>query len=124
MSRLPALGKRVRVTQQLLPIITYGCELYPEPSEQQCRLAAEIHRWVVGAYRGSSTRKVEALTRISDLRSLMRNRRIRWATSVYGRHLPELTAKAAQILGEVLEEDAELRWMSGEYPEGRGVVRV
>jgi len=67
LSRLPALGKRKIATQQLLPIITYGCGLYPEPSEQQSRLAAEVQRRVVGAYKGSSTRKVEALTGISDL---------------------------------------------------------
>jgi len=64
--QLLALGKSKIVMQQLLPIITYGCELYPEPSEQQCRLAAEIQRWVVGAYRGINTRKVEELTGISD----------------------------------------------------------
>jgi len=54
LSRLPALGQRKIVTQQILPILTYGCELYPEPSEEQRRLAGEIQRWVVGAYRGAT----------------------------------------------------------------------
>jgi len=40
--RLPARGKRRIVTQQILPILTYGCELYPEPNELRRRLAAEI----------------------------------------------------------------------------------
>jgi len=37
---------------------------------------------------------------------------IRWAASVYARHLPELRAIAEPILREWVE-DAELRWMSG-----------
>ena len=58
---LPAMGERVLVTQQLLPILTYGCELYPVPSEQQRRIVNEMYRWVVGAYRGSRADKVQAL---------------------------------------------------------------
>jgi len=55
--KLPAKGKRTLVTQQLLPILTYGCELYQEPSEQQRRIVNEIYRWTVGAYRGSRADK-------------------------------------------------------------------
>jgi len=51
LGRLTAAGKRKIVIQQILSILTYGCELYPEPSEQQRRLAAEVQRWAVGAYR-------------------------------------------------------------------------
>jgi len=82
LSRLTALGKRKIVTQQILPILTYGCELYPEPSEQQRRLASEIQRWVIGAYRGSSGSRVEELTGIAEIGRLMLCRRIRWAASV------------------------------------------
>jgi len=44
LSKLPAKGKRMVLTQQLLPILTYGCELYPQPSEHQRRLAYEMYR--------------------------------------------------------------------------------
>jgi len=43
--------------------LTYGCELYPEPSEQQRRLANTMYRWAVGAYPGSRADKVQALSR-------------------------------------------------------------
>ena len=108
--------------QQILPILTYGCELYPESSEIQRRLARECQRWVVGAYRGSDGEKVEALTGISELDRLMMCKRIRWAASVYGRHLPELREVAEPILREWIEEDAELRWMGG--TKGKGTVHV
>ena len=42
LSRLPARGKRKIMAQKLLPILTYGCELYPTPSEHQRRLAIEM----------------------------------------------------------------------------------
>jgi len=122
LGRLSATGKRKIVVQQILPIMTYGCELYPESSEQQQQLATECQRWVVGAYRGSDGEKVEALTGISGLDRLMMCKRIRWAASVYGRHLPELREVAEPILREWIEEDAELRWMEG--TKGKGVVRV
>jgi len=61
LSRLPPRGNRKIVANQLLPILTYGCELYPEPSEQQKRLANEIYRWTVGAYQGSRADKVQEL---------------------------------------------------------------
>jgi len=43
----------------------------------------------------------------------MRNKRARWAASVYGRHLPELRCKAEKILKQELGEETLLRWMSG-----------
>jgi len=114
LSKLPAgPGKRMILTQQLLPILTYGCELYPDPSEQQRRLANDIYRWTVGAYRGSRKDKVQALVGLNDIGVIMRNKRIRWAASVYARYIPELRAIAEPILREVLEEDVEVRWMQG-----------
>jgi len=71
LNRLPAVRKRKIAVQQILPVLTYGCELYSEPSEQQHRLAAELQRWVVGVYRGSNAMKVEELMGIADLRRLM-----------------------------------------------------
>jgi len=35
LNRLPAVRKRKMAVQQILPILTYGCELYLELSEQQ-----------------------------------------------------------------------------------------
>jgi len=113
LGRLTALGKREIVIQQILPILTYGCELYPDPSEQQRRLFAVVQRWVVGAHRGSNRNKVEELTGIAELGRLMLCKRIRWEASVYGRYLPELREVAEPIVREWIEEDAELRWMQG-----------
>jgi len=62
------------------------------------------------------------LAGLSDLREVMRNKRIRWAASVYGRHLPEQRQKVEEILREVIKEDSQLRWMK-EY-QGARVVRV
>ena len=122
LGRLSAVGKRKVIIQQILPILTYGCELYPEASEQQRRLASECQRWVVGAYHGSDIEKVESLTGISELGRLMMRKRIRWAASVYGRHIPELRKVAEPILREWIEEDAELRWMEGSKAEPREVI--
>jgi len=96
---------------------TYGCELYPNPSEQQQRLAAEIQRWVAGAYRGSNKAKVEWDT-VLDLQMVLYNKRISWAASVYGRQLPELRQMAEEILRSVLEEDSQLEWMHGKRRGG------
>jgi len=78
----------------------------------------------VPGVRGSNATKVEGLAGISDLQVMMQIKRIRWAASVYGWHLPELRDKAEQIPQPVLEEDAELRWMSGEGQAGMDVKRV
>jgi len=121
LSKLPAKGKRTILTQQLLPILTYGCELYPDPSEQQRRLAYDMYRWTVGAYPGSRADKVQALVGLQEIGVIMRNKRIRWAASVYARHVPELRAIAEPILREALEEDTELRWMQGTSKESIGI---
>jgi len=118
LSKLPTRGKRAILTQQLLPILTYGCELYPNPSEQQSRLAYEMYRWVVGAYPGSRKDKVQVLVGLDEIGTIMRNKRIRWAASVYARHIPELRAVAEPILQEVLGENVEMRWMQGNIPRG------
>ena len=76
LSKLPTKGKRTILTQQLLPMLTYGCELYPEPSEQQSRLTYEMYRWTVGAYPGSRKDKVQALVGLDGIEVIMRNKRI------------------------------------------------
>jgi len=83
------------------------------PSEQEKRLAKDMNRWVVGAYRGSRADKVQALCGVSDSGDIMATKRIRWAASVYGRHIPELREIVEPILREVVEVDAELRRMRG-----------
>jgi len=123
LSKLSPDSKRRVVTQQILPILTYGCELHYEPSEQQKRLAAQCQRWVVGAYTGSRGTKVEELTGISDLARMMMCKRIRWAASVYGRNMPELREIAEPILREWLEEDTVLRWLEGNT-NGRREVKA
>ena len=69
---------------------------------------------MVGAYRGSNAAKVEELSGIMNLATAMRNKRIRWAASVYEMHLPELKEIAEVILREVIEEDTQLRWLPRE----------
>jgi len=58
-------------------------------------------------------RNVEELTSITEVGRLMQCKRIRWAASVYGRHLPEQREVVEPILREWVEEDAEMRWMEG-----------
>jgi len=113
LSKLPAGGKRVIATQQLLPILTYGSELYPNPSEQQHRLANEIYRWTIGAYPGSRRDKVQALIGLNDIGGIMMSKRYRWAASVYTRNIPELREIAEPILREAVGEEVELRWRTG-----------
>jgi len=117
--KFPAKGKSTRVTQQLIPILTYSCELYPEASEQR-RITNEMYRWVIGAYPGSRADGVQALCGLNDIGVVMQNKRIRWAASVYTRHLPELREIVEPILQVVVEEDVELRWIGG----GRGRVEI
>jgi len=111
-------GHRVVIT-----ILTYGCELYVEPSEQQ-RLAAECQRWIIGAYMGSNRRKVEELTGVGEIGRVMMCKRIRWAASVYGRNIKVLREIAEPILREWVEEDAELRWMGERVIRGERTMRV
>jgi len=50
---------------------------------------------------------------LDGLDMIMQNKRIRWAASVYARHIPGLKKIAEPILMEILEEDTEMRWMKG-----------
>ena len=58
----------------------------------------------------SDRMKVEELTGIAEVGRLMLCERIRWAASVYGRHLPELRKVAEPIVREWIEEDVDLQW--------------
>jgi len=105
---VPPRGKRKIAIQQMLPILTYGCKLYPTPSEQQRRLASEIYRWTVEAYRGvGRADKVHESGGFNDIGIMRANKGGRWAASVYGRYLSEFREIAEPILREVLEKDAE-----------------
>ena len=65
---------------------------------------------------------MQALVGLHDVAVIMQNKRIRWAASVYARHLPELRVIAEPILREVLE-NIELRWMQGTKP-AEGTVTI
>ena len=76
---------------------------------------------MVGAWRGSSDDKVEEISGIAQLERLMRNKRLRWAASVYARHMSELRRVAERIIREKLGEEAVLVWMEEKdtkVPEG------
>ena len=90
LSRLPPKEKRQVVCGQILPILLWGSELHDKPSESMNRFAAELSRWVIGAWRGSNKQRVEEISGIMQPEELMRNKKIRWAGSVYARHLPDL----------------------------------
>ena len=78
-----------------------------------CRLSREWARWVVGAWRGSSARKVEELSGVEDLQRVMTKKRIRWAASVYGRYIPALRPVAEQILDELLQsQNVTWEWLT------------
>ena len=72
-----------------------------------------MYRWTVGAYPGSRADKVHALVGLNDVGVIMQNKRIRWAASVYARHLTELREIAEPILRGVLGDEVKLRWMEG-----------
>jgi len=61
----------------------------------------------VGAHKGSRADKVQELCGLNEVGVVMRNKRYRWAASVYGRHLPELWEIAEPILQEIGDEDTE-----------------
>ena len=76
------------------------------------RLAREWSRWVIGAWHGLNARKVEALSEIDNLDEFFRKHKIRWAASVYGRHLPKLRQVAENILQQRYEwHNVQFRWM-------------
>ena len=68
-------------------------------------------------------RQVQVLCGLSDAGLVMHNKRVRWAASVYARHIPELREIAEPILRGVVEEDTELRWTRGTGP-GAGKVEI
>ena len=90
LTRLPPMAKRTIVCGQLIPILCYDCEAFTEPNEEMRRLVRTWSRWVIGAWAGSNALKVESISGIDDLDEWFRKRKIRWAASVYGRHLPAL----------------------------------
>ena len=70
---------------------------------------------MIGAWQGSNTRKVEALSGIDNLNEWFRKRKIRWAASMYGRHLPELRQVAERILQQRYEgHNVQFKWMKGQ----------
>jgi len=122
LTRLPPAEKRKIVVGQLIPILTYGSELHQDPPEEARRLARKLVRWVVLGYKGSNENKIEDLTGIGRLESLTRNKRVRWAPSVYARNKLELRPRAERILREELggEEDVILSWVGDEGGRERG----
>ena len=103
LTRLPPIAKRTIVCGQLIPILCYGCEAFEQPNEEMRRLVRTWRRWVIGAWRGSSDLKVEALSGIDNPDKWFRKRKIRWAALVYGRHLPALRYIAEKILRQRYE---------------------
>ena len=57
----------------------------------------------MGAYRGSSSERLQRLTGIEDLETQMLVKKVRWAASVYGRDIPILRARAEGILEKYVE---------------------
>ena len=113
LTRLLPREKAKVVVGQLLPMLLYGAELHDTPWEEGARLVGEMSRWAVGGYRGSSRERIEALTGIVQLERQMVVKKVRWAGSVYGRHIPVLRRRAEGILREYLDEEVDLAWMTG-----------
>ena len=106
------MAKRTIVCGQLIHIPCYGCEAFDGPNEGMRRLVRAWSRWVIGAWQGSNAQKVQALSGIDNLDEWFRKRKIRWAASMYGRHLPEMRLVAEKILQQRYEEhNVQFRWM-------------
>ena len=106
------MDKRTIVCGQLIAILCYGCEAFDEPNEEMRTLVRAWSRWVVGAWQGSNAQKIEALSGIDNLDEWFRKRKVRWAASVYGRHLSELQPIAEKILQQRYEgHNVQFRWM-------------
>ena len=78
------------------------------------RLVRAWSRWVVGAWQGSNAQKIEALSGIDNLDEWFRKRKVRWAASVYGRHLSELRPIAKKIVQQLERyegHNVQFRWM-------------
>ena len=112
LTRLPPKAKRTIVCGQLIPILCYGCEAFTEPNEEMRRLSRTWSRWIVGAWAGSNSGRVETLSGVDDLDEIFRKRKIRWAASVYGRYLPALRHIADEILQHRYEGyNVRFNWM-------------
>ena len=76
LSRLPLREKKKIVLSQILPILTYGCELHHKPTSRDSADAAEYPRWVVGVWRGRRRDRVAGIGGISELEELMQRKRV------------------------------------------------
>ena len=122
LTRLPPKEKAKILVGQLLPTLHCGAELHHTPWEEGERLVREMSRWAVGA---SSGERVEALTGIDQLQRQMLVKRVRWAASVYGRHIPILRKSVEGILKKHLDQDGlTWRWMKGGKERIGGVTVV
>ena len=120
------IAPEVQKTSSMWTNPLYGSELlvYPKPHPQKIQLAAECARWVVGARRGSSRQRVSEISGIRELEELMRRKRIRWEASVYTRRVVELVSQAENILKDILEPEAQLRWLPDTLRGNRQAVKV
>ena len=117
LTRLPPAAKATIVRGQLIPILCYGCEAFDQPTEEMIRLVRKWTRWVVGAWAGSNADRVAALSRIEDQTEFFRKQKIRWAASMYGRHLPDLRAIVEKVIRNCDQgHNIELTWMEEEVP--------
>lgn len=92
--------------------------------ESMKRLVGGWQRWVLGTWWGSRADRVEELSEVSDLDTIVWTKRARWVTSVYGRALPILRKEAEKILREYLEPKVELSQMRGGRARAEVVVVV
>ena len=112
LTRLHPKEKAQIVVGQILPTLLYEAELHDTPWEEGQRLLREMRRWITGAYRGSSSERLQKITGIEGLEKQMLVKKVRWAASVYGRSIPILRKKEEEILKE--HTKGQRRWMSGE----------
>ena len=63
--RLTREQKRI-VVSMILPPVTYGSELHHERPQDAQVLAAELNRFIVGAWRGSSREKIAAIVGMEE----------------------------------------------------------
>ena len=81
------------------------------------RLARTWSRWVVGTWQGSNAERVAELSGIDQVELIFPKRKMRWAASVYGRHLPALRGVAQAILnGRYEGYGVEFRWLEEDLP--------
>ena len=83
LTRLPPKAKRTIVYRQLLPIPCYDCEAFEKPNEEMIRLTRKWEKWVVGAWQGSDTDQVSALSGVEHITHIFQKRKIQWAASAH-----------------------------------------